>query len=128
MSYVFWTLGCLVIYVIGLVILLRVTPFLFFRKYDEGLFMAIAAADIFGGIFAFVGVVIPYALYNGSFVIKLLDFFLLVGVFVVATSLAYRSWRPHMFNTVFSSRVATGVYTLLLAVAALYSIVLLFVP
>jgi hypothetical protein len=126
MIYVFWTLGCLVAYAMGLVILLRVTPFLFFRKYDEGLFMAIAAADIFGGIFAFGGVVVPYALYNGSFVIKLLDFFLLVGVFVVGASLAYRSWRPHMFNTVFSSRVATGVYTLLLAAAALYYIVLLF--
>jgi hypothetical protein len=126
MAYVLWTIGCLVVYGAGLVILLRVTPFLFLRKYDEGLFMAIAAADIFGGIFAFGGVVIPYALYSGSFEIKLLDCFLLVGVFAVSISLAYRSWRPRMFNTIFSSRVATGVFTLLLAGAALYYIALLF--
>ena len=48
MSNLFWTLACLCAYIGGLIVLVRVTPLLLIRRYDDGYFMAIAAADVFG--------------------------------------------------------------------------------
>src|SRR6266576_5875456 len=45
--------------------------------------MAIAAADDFGGMFVFGAVAITFALFSGTFAIRLFDFFLLLGIVIV---------------------------------------------
>src|SRR5258706_227998 len=64
-------------YIFGLLIIITVTPRLLKLNFDEGLFMGIAAADVFGGILAFAPVGITFALFNGTFGIKILDFYCL---------------------------------------------------
>src|SRR5437899_3097374 len=82
--------ACLCAYVVGLVILMVVTTLLLSRDYDEGFFMAIAAADVFGAMFVFGSVALTFALYSGVFAVRLLDFFLLLGIVIVAFSLSSR--------------------------------------
>ena len=128
MNFVLWTFVCLIAYIGGLLLLLWVTPQLLTRNYDEGMFMAIAAGDIFGGIFAFGAVAVTFGLFSGNFPIRVLDFLLLVGIVVVAARLSYRSFRTYKARTVRSSRIAAGIYGLLLVLAAIYYIILLFTP
>ncbi|HTD19761.1 MAG TPA: hypothetical protein VK667_09555, partial [Ktedonobacteraceae bacterium] len=90
MMYVLWTFACLILYIGGLIILIKVTPLLFTRAYDEGLFMAIAAGDIFGGLFVFGAVAVTFGLFSGNFAIRVLDFFLLLGIIFVGTRLSFR--------------------------------------
>src|SRR5438874_2270444 len=70
----------------------KVTPRLFLHRYDEGYFMAIAAADIVGGMFVFGAVAVTFALFSGTFAVRLLDFFLLLGILIVALRMSYRSF------------------------------------
>src|SRR6266566_3457918 len=121
MLYVLWTLASLIAYVCGLIILVKVTPLLLSRSYDEGLFMAIAAGDVFGGLFVFGAVALTFALFSGSFAIRVLDFLLLVGIIIVSARLSYISFRR-------ASRIVAGTYCLFLVLAALYYMVLLFTP
>src|SRR5947209_20594357 len=89
MAYVLWMLASFVAYAGGLAILLRVTPMLLSRAYDEGLFMAIAAGDILGGIFAFGAVAITFGLFAGNLGIRDLVFFLLLGILSVYAYLSH---------------------------------------
>jgi len=119
----------LVAYVCGLVIVIKVTPRLLKLKFDEVMFMAIAAAEVIGGILAFAPIGINFALYNGAFAIKVLDFLLLVGIFIVGLRVSIRSFRPrYMAGTFRVSRILAGSYCILLLVAAACYVVLLFVP
>jgi len=128
MQYVLGTLIGLVVYILGLAIIVAVTPRLWRLRFDEGLFMGIAAADVLGGILAFAPIGITFALFNGTFSIKVLDFLLLVGIFIVGLQMSLRSFRPHYNGGTFQlSRILVGCYSLLLVAAAMYSIVLLFV-
>jgi hypothetical protein len=128
MQHVIWTLIGLVAYICGLVIIVAVTPRLWRLRFDEGLFMAIAAADVLGGILAFAPIGITFALFNGTFGIKALDFLLLVGIFIVGLRMSLRSFRTRYKGGTFQlSRILVGGYSLLLVAAAVYSIVLLFV-
>ena len=125
------TLACLVAYAGGLIIVTKVTPQLFIRSYDEGLFMGIAAADVMGGILAFGAVAFIYGLSNGAVNLgtRVLDFLLLVGIFIIAVRLSFRSFRTrNRADTFLVSRVIAVIYSLLLAAASIYSIVLLFSP
>jgi hypothetical protein len=116
-------------YIFGLLIIITVTPRLLKLNFDEGLFMGIAAADVFGGILAFAPVGITFALFNGTFGIKILDFLLLVGILIVGLRMSLRSFRPRYPAGTFQvSRILAGSYCLLLPAAALYAIVLLFLP
>src|SRR5436305_988546 len=129
MSYVFWTLGCLCAYIGGLVILVKVTPLLLIRRYDEGYFMAIAAADIVGGMLIFGAVAVTFALFSGTFAVRLLDFFLLLGITIVALRMSYSSfYSRRAVKARRLSRIVASVYCLLLGLAALFYLVLLFVP
>src|SRR5260370_15016065 len=92
MSNLFWTLACLCAYIGGLIILVRVTPLLLIRRYDDGYFMAIAAADVFGGIFVFGAVAVTFALFSGGFALRLLEFFLLFRIVVLALVMSFRSY------------------------------------
>ncbi len=128
MQQVLWTLIGMVAYVCGLAIIVTVTPRLWRLRFDEGLFMGIAAADVFGGILAFASIGITFALFNGTFGIKILDFLLLVGIFIVGLRMSLRSFRPRYKGGAFQlSRILVGCYCLLLVGAAVYCIVLLFV-
>ena len=124
-------LASLIAYIGGLLIVIKVTPLLLFRQYDEGLFMGIAAADIVGGILAFAAVMVTFALFNGTqnVITKIFDTVLLVGIFLIAVRMSLHSFRPRIVAGTFRvSRVLAGGFCLLLTIAALYAIVLLFLP
>ncbi len=126
MPFFLWTCICLVAYVGGLIILAQVTPQLLTRSYDEGLFMAIAAADILGGLLIFGAVAVTFGIYSGNFGVRVLDFFLLIGIIVVAARLSFSSLQARRSVTITSSRVAAGTYCLVLVLISLYFIILLF--
>jgi len=84
-----------------------------------------------GGILAFGAVAFIYGLLNGAvnFGTRVLDFLLLVGIFIIAVRLSFHSFRTrNRAGTFLVSRVIAGIYSLLLAAASIYSIVLLFSP
>jgi len=129
MPFALWTLLSLVAYVGGLVILVWVTPHLLVRSFDEGLFMGIAAADIFGGMLAFGAVTITFGIFSGNFGSRVLDFFLLIGILIAGGRMSIRSFRSrHYSGTSVSSCVVAGSYGVFLALAALFYLVMLFVP
>ncbi len=129
MLYVLWTFACLIGYGVGLYILWKVTPLIIVRAYDEGLFMAIMALDIFGGIFVFGAVAVTFSLFSGNIPIRVLDILLLVGILIMAASMSFRSFRARRVSgTKFVSRIVAGAYCLALALAAIFYLVLLFSP
>jgi hypothetical protein len=128
MQYVLWVVVSLIGYVAGVYILLRVTPMLLHRQYDEGFFMGIAALDIVGALFAFGGVIIPLLLFSGSIGIRIFAVLFLLGILFVAVRLAMRSFRPRVTTDTFLiSRIIAGTYSILLVLASLYCLVLVFV-
>ncbi|HTI15882.1 MAG TPA: hypothetical protein VL461_15160 [Dictyobacter sp.] len=129
MSNVLWTILSLIAYAGGLVLMLKMTPKLLERSYDEGLFMVIAAGDIFGAILAFGGVIILYALFNAQIAVKIFGFLMLLGILVVSLRLALFSLRSRFVqhaNRV--SRIIAGIFCLCLAFAAFYYMIQLFLP
>src|SRR2546426_6137933 len=119
MSYVLWTLACLVAYVCGLITLVKVTPLLLARSYDEGLFMVIAAGDVFGGLFVFGAVALTFALFSGTLAIRVLDFLLLLGIIIVSARLSYTSFRSRMARKNRASSIVAGSYCFLLVLASM---------
>jgi hypothetical protein len=129
MSPALWTIFSLLAYVAGVVIILNVTPRLCRRAFDDSLFMAIATADVFGAIFAFGAVGITFAVFNGVFAIKVLDFFLLCGIFIVSIRMTLRSLRPSStWGTVRFSRILVGAFGIFLLLAAFFCLLFLFKP
>ncbi|HYX50468.1 MAG TPA: hypothetical protein VE843_12035 [Ktedonobacteraceae bacterium] len=129
MQLVVWTLLGLVAYVCGLVIVVTMTPRLWKFKYDEWMFMGFAVAIVCGGILVFVPLAITFALFNGSFGVKIFDFLLLVGIFVIGLRMSLRSFRPRFAGGTFQiSRILAGSFCLLLLAASVYCIILLFLP
>ena len=129
MQPVIWTLIGLVAYVSGLVIVVTMTPRLWKFKFDEWMFMGYAVAVVSGGILVFVPLAITFAIFNGSFGVKIFDFLLLVGIFVVGLRMSLRSFRPRFAGGTFQvSRILAGSFCFLLLVASLYCIILLFLP
>lgn len=129
MEYVLWVIVSLIGYVAGVSILLRVTPMLLHRKYDEGFFMGIAALDIVGALFAFGGVIVPLLLFSGSLGIRIFAVLFLLGILFIAVRLTIRSLRPRMTTDTFLiSRIIAGTYSIFLVLASLYCLVLIFIP
>jgi hypothetical protein len=129
MQPVIWMLIGLVAYVCGLILVIAMTPRLLNLRYDEGLFMVIAVAVMSGGILAFAPLAITFALFNGSFGVKIVDFLLLAGIFVVGLRMSLRSFRPRYGSGTFQgSRILAGSYCLLLLAASMYCIIVLFLP
>src|SRR5579884_1115987 len=103
------TILSVIAYICGLVIILSMTPRLYKLSYDEGLFLAIAALDVIGAIFAFGAVEISFAAFNGAFGIRVLDFALLLGIFVVSLRVTLQSLRPYStWGTFRVSRILAG--------------------
>jgi len=129
MQSVVWTLIGLIAYVCGLVIVITMTPRLWKFKFDEWMFMGYAVAVVSGGILVFVPLAITFALFNGSLGVKIFDFLLLVGIFVVGLRMSLRSFRPRNAGGTFQvSRILVGSFCLLLLAASVYCIILLFLP
>jgi hypothetical protein len=120
-----WTLICLVAYVCGLIIIIKMTPMLLSSPYYEGMFMGAAVADVIGAILAYGAMVVSFYLFNGVFAVRVLDFLFLAGIFVVGLAMARQSIRPRA-SGYRSSRIVAGLYCGLLAFAAILSIVFLF--
>jgi hypothetical protein len=128
MQSILLTLVCLIAYAGGLVILVKMTPRLLLLTYDEGMFMGVAAADVFGAILVFGAVAVTFALFNGSIPIRVLDFLLLIGMLIVGIRTAIRSFRPRYIQGTFPvSRIIAGSFCLALFVATLYLIGWLFI-
>lgn len=129
MPFALWTLLCLIAYIGGIVILVWVTPHLLARSYDEGLFMGIAAADVFGGMLAFGAVAITFGIFSGNFGSRVLDFLLLIGILFAGGLMSMRSFRSRYYSgTNLLSCIIAGSYGVFLALAALFYIVMLFMP
>jgi hypothetical protein len=129
MQPVVWTLIGLIAYVCGLVIEITMTPLLWKYRYDEWMFMGYAVVVVSGGILVFVPLAITFALFNGSLGVKIFDFLLLIGIFVVGLRMSMRSFRPRYAGGTFQvSRILAGSFCLLLLGASIYSMILLFLP
>jgi len=127
MSYVLLALLSIIAYIGGLAVMLKTTPMLLARSYDEGLFMAIAAADILGAILAFGGIIALYAIFNAHIIVKVVDFLLLIGVLLITGRLALFCLRPsYVKGANRLSRVLAGAFCLCLAAAAVYYMIQLF--
>ncbi len=128
MQYALWVIVSLIAYVAGVYILLRVTPMLLRRHYDEGFFMGIAALDIVGALLAFGGIIIPLLLFSGGIGIRIFAVLLLLVILFVAIRLANRSLRPRITTGTFrSSRIIAGIYSIFLVIASLYYLVQVFI-
>jgi hypothetical protein len=127
MSVFLWVFVSILAYVGGVIIMLRVTPRLLVRSFDEELFMATAALDIVGAILAFGGVVITFAVFSGAIWIKVIDFLLVVGILVVGIRMALLSAHPPIgAKTIRTSRIITAVYCACIALAAIYYLIQMF--
>lgn len=128
MDFFLWICASLVAYIIGLVLLVQMTPRLLSRSFDDSMFMGVAALDIIGSLLAFGAVVATYALFSGAFGIKVLDVFLLIGLLLVSARLSYSSLQPRIIAGTFrASRLIAGSYSFFLTLAALYYLVELFI-
>ncbi len=128
MQYVLWVVVSLIAYAAGVYMLLRVTPMLFHRQYDEGFFMGIAALDIFGALLAFGGIIIPLLLFSGGIGIRIFAVLLLLGILFVAIRLTVRSLRPRITTGTFrTSRIIAGIYSIFIGLASLYYLVQVFI-
>jgi hypothetical protein len=115
------TIACLIAFIAGLTLIVKVTPKLLFRTYDEPWFMVFAVLDIFGAMLLFGGITVSLVLLN-NIGIKALDFLLLVVVFFVTGRLALFCIGNHRRGVQRLSRYATGTFCLFLSLAALYCI------
>jgi len=121
-----WVLVSIVAYVGGLIIIIRMTPRLLSHSFDEMFFMGAAALDILGALLAFGAIVLTFALFNGAFPIRVLNFLLLLGILVVTARTALYCIRPRAGASAVS-RALTGGYGFFLAAASVFYIVQIFV-
>jgi hypothetical protein len=130
MQYVLWTLVSIVSYISGLIVIFKITPKLLSRSFDEGMFVGMATVDIIGALLAFGGVVVTFILFNGHFAVRVFNFFLLVGILIIAVRMALYCLKPRYSGVkqYKVSRLLAGIFCLFLAAAAVSYIVLLFTP
>jgi hypothetical protein len=125
------TLASLVAYIIGLILLMRIAPALIKRSFDETFFIAVAAVAVLGAMLVFAAVGVTYTVFSGSLTVRGLDAFLLLILFIVTIRVSFSTFRPRYgigIGTDRVSRVLTGSFFLLVAIAALCVLVLLFSP
>jgi len=125
MENILFSLLSIFAYIVGLVIISKVTPKLLSHSFDELVFVGIATLDIFGAALAFGAIVVTLGLFNGSFEIKLIDLLLLVGILGVSIRMAVFCLRPRarVFRV---SQCLAGAYCLFLVGAAGYYTIQLF--
>jgi hypothetical protein len=121
-----WMLVCLVAYIVGLILIVRVTRKLLFCSYDDVWFMVFAVLDILGAFLVFGSIVISLGIFDGNIGIRALDFILLVVVILITGSVAVSCFRNGRRGVQFVSRYGASIFCLFLSLAALYEIVGLF--
>jgi hypothetical protein len=120
------TLSSLVAYIVGLILIVKATPRLLFRSYDEVWFMVLAVLDILGAFLTFGGIVISLAFWNGNVGVRAVDFLLLLLVLLITGRMAVSCFRNYKQGVRFVSRYGAGGFCLFLSLAALYYMVALF--
>lgn len=129
MQLVILSLLSIIAYIGGLVLILRISPRLLGAAFDEPRFMGLAILEILGAILMFGAVVITFAVFNGVFPIRVLDFVFLVGIFIVSARVALYSFQPpaHMLRRTHRvSRIITATFGIFLALAAIFYVIQLF--
>ncbi len=121
-----WIVLSIVAYVGGMLIIWRMTPRLLAHSFDEMVFMGFAALDILGALLVFGAIVLIFAMFNGAFPVRVLNFLLLVGILAVTVRTALYCVRPRVGTTAVS-RALTGGYSFFLSIAAVFYIVQLFI-
>lgn len=126
------TFGCLVAYVVGLFLLVRIMPRLIKRAVDDALFIGVAALAILGAMLAFGAIGVTFALFSGTLGVKIMDALLLLILGIITLRTSVNAFSPPRYannqNTNRASRVMTGSFFLLLTIAAAALLFLLFVP
>ena len=125
------TLGCLVAYIAGLFLLVRIMPRLIKHAFDDALFIGVAAVAIFGAMLAFGAVGVTFAIFTGGLGVRIADALLLLilGIVTLRTSLnAFRPRYDSYQSANRTSRILTGSFFLLLSATAVAVLVLLFLP
>src|SRR5579859_7740185 len=107
-----WLLVCLVAYIVGLVIIVRITRRLLFCSYDDVKFMAFAVLDILGAFLVFGSIVISLGIFDGNVGIRSLDFILLVVVILITASVAFSCFRNGRQGVQFISRYGASIFCL----------------
>lgn len=129
----FLTFGCIVAYIVGIFLLVKITPSLVKRAFDDALFIGVAAVAILGAMLDFGAIGVTYAIFNGAnggTGVRLFDALLLVILGIVTLRTAFTSLRPRYdssFGTNRTSRLMAGSFYLLLTAAAAVVLVLIFV-
>jgi hypothetical protein len=119
------SLLCILAYIVGLVIIWKVTPRLLSHSFDELTFVGVAALDIAGAFLAFGAIVVTLGLFNGAFGIKLMDLLLLIGILAVSVSMTLFCLRSHAKPFRISQCLAAA-YCIFLVGAAVYYTIQLF--
>ncbi len=119
------SLLCIFAYIVGLVIIWKVTPKLISHAFDEPVFVGIATLDILGASLVFGAIVVTLGLFNGSLEIRLMDLLLLVGILGVSIRMALFCLRPRL-KAFRVSQCLAAIYSLFLVGAAAYYTVQLF--
>ncbi|MEO7020554.1 MAG: hypothetical protein ABI234_10425 [Ktedonobacteraceae bacterium] len=125
------TFGCIVAYSAGLVLLVKIVPGLLKRAYDDALFIGVAAVAVLGAMLAFGSIGITFAVFSGATLVRVFDALLLLILLLIALRTAMGTFRPRYgigVGTYRVSRIMTGSFFLALALAAVYVLVLLFLP
>lgn len=123
--------GCTITYSAGLVLLVKIMPGLLKRAYDDALFIGVAALAILGAMLAFGSIGITFDIFNGTLFVRLFDALLLLILLLITLRTAMGAFRPRYgigVGTYRMSRIMAGSFFLALACAAIYVLVLLFLP
>ncbi len=119
---------CLAAYGGGLVVLRNVTPLLLKRRFDDVLFMGLAAVLILGSLLLFAPIGIMFAFFNSTTSVRIVDTILLLVMVIVVMRITFRCFRPgYKMEVVRLSGILAGSYYLLVLGLAIYAIVLMFV-
>ena len=119
---------CLAAYGGGLVVLRNVTPLLLKRRFDDVLFMGLAAVLILGSLLLFAPIGVMFAFFNSTTSVRVVDTILLLVMVIVVMRITFRCFRPgYKMEVVRLSGILAGSYYLLVMGLAIYAIVLMFV-
>ena len=107
------TLGCLVAYIVGLLLLVKIMPSLVKRAFDDALFIGVAAVAIFGAMLVFGAVGVTFALFSGGIGVRVADALMLIILGVVTLRTSRNAFRPR-YNSYQSanrtSRILVGTF------------------
>ncbi len=119
---------CLAAYGGGLIVSRNVTPLLLKRRFDDVLFMGLAAVLILGSLLLFAPIGVMFAFFNSTTSVRIVDTILLLVMVIVVTRITFRCFRPgYKMEVVRLSGILAGSYYLLVLGLAIYAIVLMFV-